>query len=57
MSKRGLLCKKSNRTVPADRPRCLHPDEPCKFRTDCLIYALAQEEEREAATKGEAHGK
>lgn len=47
-----LLCRKSNQKVPASAPRCLHPDEPCKFRTQCLIYALAQENEPTAAPSG-----
>jgi len=35
-----LFCKKKRRYVDARNPRCQAPDEPCKYRTECVIYAL-----------------
>ena len=36
---RMLLCRKTGRKLPAKGARCPHPDEACKFRTECIIYA------------------
>jgi len=35
-----LLCRKMNKEVCGDNPVCQAPDEPCKFRSECLIYAI-----------------
>ncbi len=39
------LCQRTGRYVPAENPVCQVPDKACKYRIDCIIYAL-QEDER-----------
>ena len=36
---RVLVCRKTGRRLPAKGARCPHPDEACKFRTECILYA------------------
>ena len=42
-SRRRLVCRKSGQPVPSASPVCPFPDEACKYRTDCVIYAATQE--------------
>jgi len=39
------LCQRTGRYVPVENPVCQVPDKACKYRIDCIIYAL-QEDER-----------
>jgi hypothetical protein len=45
---RTLTCQKRGIDMPASQAACPFPDEACKYRTDCLIHALDEEERREA---------
>jgi len=38
----GLVCRKTGRHVDAEHPRCQAPDEPCKYRSECIIYAMEE---------------
>ena len=40
-----FLCQRTGRYVPAENPVCQVPQEACKYRIDCILYAL-QEDER-----------
>ena len=40
MSQDDLQCRKMNRPVSREKPVCLDPDNPCKFRSECLVYLL-----------------
>ena len=40
-----FLCQRTGRYVSAEDPVCQVPDKACKYRIDCIIYAL-QEDER-----------
>jgi len=48
-----LKCHKTGRDVPLSHPVCQAPDEPCKYRSECMIYALEQDE-KEAQRKKRA---
>jgi len=37
------LCRKTGKRVPKSDPRCPKPEEACKYRLDCIIYALYKE--------------
>ena len=39
-----LLCRKTGRRVDVEHPRCQAPDEPCKYRSECIIYAMEEDE-------------
>ena len=40
----GLLCRKTGRYVDAEHPRCQAPAEPCKYRSECIIYVMEEDE-------------
>ena len=40
------LCQKTGRRIPANAARCPKPKEPCKYRLDCIIYALYKDAQR-----------
>jgi hypothetical protein len=42
------LCQKTGKRVPASAPRCPKPHEACKYRLDCIIYALYKDAQRSA---------
>jgi len=42
-SGRRLVCRKSGQPVASSSPVCPFPDEACKYRSDCVIYAAMQE--------------
>ena len=37
-----LRCVKHGDRVPREQPACPHRDEPCKFRSDCAIFAFGE---------------
>ncbi len=37
-----LRCIKHGDTVPREQPACPHRDEPCKYRSDCAIFAFGE---------------
>ena len=39
-----FLCQRTGRYVPAEKPACQVPQEACKYRIDCIIYALQEDE-------------
>ena len=39
-----FLCQRTGRYVPAEDPVCQVPDKACKYRIDCIIYALQEDE-------------
>ena len=45
----GLVCRKTRRRVDGRDPRCPAPDQPCKFRSECVIYAMQEDNERSRA--------
>ena len=45
-----FLCRRTGRYVSAENPVCQLPDKACKYRIDCIIYAL-QEDERVTTQK------
>ncbi len=42
------LCQKTGKRIPKSAPRCPKPKDPCKYRLDCIIYALYKDAERSA---------
>ena|GEM_PF-2596053 len=42
------VCQKTGKRIPASAPRCPKPTEPCKYRLDCIIYALYKDAQRSA---------
>ena len=52
----GLKCVKKNEAVPADRIACADPLNPCKHRSECIVYALWQESLRECREHEPAEG-
>jgi len=46
-----LICEKHQDKVDSTQPRCVHPDEYCKFRTSCMISFLEKENEWEQRKK------
>jgi phosphoribosyl-AMP cyclohydrolase len=39
-----LFCEKYNETVAAEKAYCKRPKEYCKFRTQCVIHFMGEEE-------------
>ena len=37
-----LRCSKHGELIPARGAYCRHRDEPCKYRTDCMIFLLGE---------------
>jgi hypothetical protein len=52
-AKGTLKCHKTGHDVPLSHPLCPAPDEACKYRSECMIYALEQDA-REARKKKRA---
>jgi phosphoribosyl-AMP cyclohydrolase len=51
-----LFCEKYKENVSAEKARCIHPKEYCKFRTACIIHFMGGEKgssEREEPTNEE----
>jgi len=48
-----LVCEKYREKMPAANAHCQHPDEYCKFRTSCMIYFMARENQKEQARSRE----
>jgi len=42
-----LVCRKTGQKVLGSAAVCQEPDNPCKFRSECLIYVLWREREEE----------
>ena len=40
------LCQKTGKRIPKDTPRCPKPEDACKYRLDCIIYALHKDAQR-----------
>ena len=38
------LCEKTGLRVRQDKPVCLKPEKACKYRLDCIIYALYEDD-------------
>jgi len=51
--RRTLVCRKTGEAASAASPRCRLPGEACKFRTDCVIYAVDEESRSEAPREGD----
>ncbi|MCD6287944.1 MAG: DUF4445 domain-containing protein [Candidatus Hydrogenedentes bacterium] len=48
------LCQKTGKRVPKSDPRCPKPKDPCKYRLNCIVYALykdAQTSSRDARNR------
>ena len=45
-----LFCQKRGRYVGRHDFRCQAPAEPCKFRSECLVYAIHEDAQRGLAT-------
>ncbi len=43
MSHQVLHCLKHGDSIPQDRPACPYPREPCKYRSDCVVFALGRD--------------
>jgi len=39
-----ILCLKTGRYVHIAEPHWQAPTEPCKYRSDCMLYAMEQDE-------------
>lgn len=46
-----LFCEKHQKMIKADKPRCAHGREYCRFRSSCIIHFMEQEEKREQRKK------
>jgi len=46
------LCQKTGKRVPKSAPRCPKPKDPCKYRLDCIIYALYKDAQPSARGVG-----
>jgi len=42
------LCQKTGKRIPQSDPKCPKPKDPCKYRLDCIIYALYKDTESSA---------
>lgn len=54
-----LVCEKYQQKMRAEKARCRHAKEYCKFRSSCMIHFLAREhgeESKEAQASGDGAG-
>ena len=37
-----LRCLKHGDSISRERPVCPYPQEPCKYRSNCVVFALGE---------------
>lgn len=45
-----LICRKTGQRIPPEHPECCVPDGTCKYRSECMIYAMEQMARKKSRT-------